>query len=284
MLQHQSSKHQIGHAGTSYSILAKMLKLSRVVSLIFVLAAAAVPQSHPSSADRAAVARAKKMYYSLQRERVREVRCLVHPDWQPILASMLATGAEAKARALPYLSKVEFAARVTASGVTVTARQIDEPPPKDLPNLGKLTELVRFNVQQLLDVWRMAAFNLLLPNSSEDYRLERRDGRYRITLTSDSAVVELDGNWIIQEVRTPIPGEGVTVSMRPHYSGNPSGLLLSSIDERNVAEPSQRVRMTIDYFEKDGLELPAAFGSESQHPDGIVSMSMKLDRYEIGRL
>jgi hypothetical protein len=225
------------------------------------------------------------MYYNLQRERVREVRCVVHPDWQPILASMLATGAEAKARALPYLSKVEFAARVTVSGVTVAAQQIDEQPPKDLPNLGKLTEFVRFNVQQLLDVWRIFAFKLPLPDSTEDYRLDHKDGRYRITPTNDPGVqVELDVNWIIQEVRTPVPGEGVTVSMQPHYSRNPSGLLLSSIDERKVDEPSQWIRMTIEYFEKDGLQLPAAFGSESQHPGGIVSMPVKFDHYEIGRL
>ncbi len=73
------------------------------------------------------------------------------------------------------------------------------------------------------------------------------------------------------------------VSMQPHYAKNRNGLLLSSLDVRNVDEPSQWIQMTIEYLEWEGLQLPTAFGSKSQHPGGVVSMPVKCDHYEIGR-
>ena len=83
-----------------------MLKLLGVVSVwVSVLAAVAAAQSAPSAADRSAIARARNMYYSLQRHGVRELRCNAHPDWPQILASRLGTNADARARALPYLYK-----------------------------------------------------------------------------------------------------------------------------------------------------------------------------------
>ncbi|HWZ78210.1 MAG TPA: hypothetical protein VNX87_16825 [Candidatus Sulfotelmatobacter sp.] len=42
----------------------------------------------------------------------------------------------------------------------------------------------------------------------------------------------------VVEIRTLEP-VNVTISMQPHYAKNPDGLLLSSLDERNVDEPAQ---------------------------------------------
>jgi hypothetical protein len=263
-----------------------MLRLSGVVSaLISVLVAVATAQFAPSSAERISIARARRMYYSLQRYGVRDLRCNARPDWPQILASNLATSAEGKARALPYLSKIEFRVMMTASGTNVTVKPTGEQPPKDLAaNLNKLIELVRLDVQQPLDIWRMMTFRPLLPGSEENYRLEHRGGRYKITSTGVNAgQIELDENWIVQEVRTPVPSEGVTVSTQPHYAENPNGLLLSSFDVRDVDEPSQEIRMTMEYLEREGLLLPAAFGSKSQHPGGVVSIPVRFDDYEIGR-
>jgi hypothetical protein len=130
----------------------------------------------------------------------------------------------------------------------------------------------------------MMTFKLPIPTSEENYHLEHRGGRYIITPTGvNVGQIELDENWIIQEIRSPVPGERVTVSMQPHYARNPNGLLLSSFDVRNIDEPSQLIQMTIEYLERDGLELPAAFGSKSQHPGGDVSLPVKFDHYEIRR-
>jgi hypothetical protein len=261
-----------------------MRKLSVVFVLVSVVAALASAQSAPSSADRAVIARAGRMYYSLQREGVRDLRCNAHPDWPEVLASMTATGADAKARALPYLSRIGLRVMMTASGTNVTVERTDEQPPGDLNNLKTLIELVRFNVQQLFDVWRMMTFKPPMPRDEDNYRLEHRGGRYKITPTGvDVGQIELDENWIIQEIRAPIAGERFMVSMQPHYAKNRNGLLLSSLDVRNVDEPSQWIQMTIEYLEWDGLQLPTAFGSKSQHPGGVVSMPVKCDHYEIGR-
>jgi hypothetical protein len=262
-----------------------MLKVPYLVAvLVPVLASVTAAQSAPSSADRAAIARAGEMYYNLQREGVRELRCKAHPDWQQILASMIATGEDAKARALPYLSNIAFRVTATKSGTNVTVVQNDEHPPEDLAsNLRTLIELMRFNIQQPFDVWRTITFTTPLPQSKENYRLEHRGGRYRITPTEPKGVqIELDENWVIEEIRTREPGD-VTVSIRPHYAKSPNGLLLSSIDLGNVDEPSQQIQMTVEYLEQEGLQLPSAFGSKSQHPGGVVNIPVKFDHYDIGR-
>ena len=75
----------------------------------------------------------------------------------------------------------------------------------------------------------------------------------------------------------------VTISMQPHYAKYPDGLLLSSLDERNVDEPAQQIQMTFEYLEQEGVHLPAAFGSKSQDPGGDVSIPVKFDHYQIGR-
>jgi hypothetical protein len=262
-----------------------MLRFSGVVSaLISVLVAVATAQSVPSSAERISIARARRMYYSLQFHGMQDLRCNARPDWPQILASNLATSAEGKARALPYLSKIEFRVMMTASSTNVRLKPIGEQPPKDLAgNLNTLIELVRLNVEQPLDVWRMMTFRPLLPGSEENYRLAHRGGRYTITRVVNAVQIELDSNWVVQEVRTSVPSEGVTLSTRPHYAENPNGLLLSSFTVRDVDEPSQEIRMTVEYLERDGLLLPAAFGSNSQHPGGVVNIPVRFDDYEIGR-
>src|SRR6266850_2390881 len=246
-----------------------MLKLFGVVSVwLSVLVAVAAPQSAPSAADRSAIARARNLYYSLQRQGVRELRCNAHPEWPQILASMLGTGADAKARALPYLSKTKFSVVMTASSTDVTVERTDEQPPEGLANLGKLVELVRFNIQQPLDVWRMFTFKPLIPESGGDYRLEHRSGKYKITPKGvNDGQIELDENWMIWEIRVPV-AEHAMISMQPHYAKNPDGLLLSSLDERNIDEPAQQIQMTVEYLEHGGVQLPAAFGSKSQHSGG----------------
>jgi hypothetical protein len=264
----------------------EMLMVSCVACVVIsALTALAAAQAAPSSAERIAITHAGRAYYSLQRAGVRELRCNAHPGWAEVLASMPATGPDAKARALPYLSKIEFRVTITASITNVSVEPTGQRVPEDLAsNLEKLIELVRFNIQQLFDVWRMMTFRPPWPKPEENYRLEHRGGRYRITPSGENTgQIELDENWIILEIRTPILGEQVTVSMQPLYVNSPKGLLLSSLDVRNVDEPSQEIQMNVDYLEREGVQLPAAFGSRSQHPGGVVNIPMKVDHYEIGR-
>ena len=75
----------------------------------------------------------------------------------------------------------------------------------------------------------------------------------------------------------------VTISMQPHSAKNPDGLVLSSLDERNVDEPAQQIQMTFDYLEQEGVHLLAVFGFKSQDPGGAVSIPVKFDHYQIGR-
>jgi len=103
------------------------------------------------------------MYYSLQRQGVRELRCNVHPDWPQILTSMLGTNADVRASALPYLSKTNFSVLMTESSTDVTVERTDEQPPEGLANLGKLVELARVSIQQPLDDWRKFTFKPLIP-------------------------------------------------------------------------------------------------------------------------
>ena len=94
--------------------------------------------------------------------------------------------------------------------------------------------------------------------------------------------IELDEHLIIQEIRTREPVDA-TISLRPRYARGRNGLLPSSIDLGNVAEPSQQIQMTVEYLELEGLQLPSAFGSKSQHPGGVVNIPMKFDHYVIER-
>jgi hypothetical protein len=124
-----------------------------------------------------------------------------------------------------------------------------------------------------------------MPESGQNYRLEHHGAGYKITSSGANAgQIELDNNWIIQEMTSPVPDQHVTLSIRPHYAKSPSGLLLSSLDARNVEEPSQQIQMTIEYLQVEGVQVPAAFGSKSQHPGGIASFPIKCDRYQIRRL
>jgi hypothetical protein len=104
-----------------------MFKVSGVVFVLLSALVAVTAAQSPSPAESTAIAHARRLYYNLQREGVRDLRCNAHPDWQQVLASMLATGADAKARALPYLSKIEFNVRMTAATTNVT-------PPSKLTN------------------------------------------------------------------------------------------------------------------------------------------------------
>ena len=261
-----------------------MLKLFGFVSVWFsILAAVAAPQSVPSAADRSAIARARNMYYSMQRQGVRELRCNAHPDWPQILDSMLGTNANVRARALPYLSKTKFSVVMTESSADVTVERTDEQPPEGFANLGKLVELVRVSIEQPLDDWRMFTFKPLIPESEGDFRLEHRSGTYTITPKSvNDGQIELDENWIIRAIRVPEPVH-VTISMQPRYAKNPDGLLLSSLDERNMDEPAQQIQMTFEYLEQEGVHLPAGFGSKSQDSGRRVSIPVKFDHYQIGR-
>jgi hypothetical protein len=169
------------------------------------------------------------------------------------------------------------------SSADVTAERTDEQPPEGLANLGKLVELVRVSMQQPLDDWRRFTFKPLIPGSEGDYRLEHRRGTYKITPNGvNDGQIELDENWIIREIRMPEPVH-VTISMQPHYAKSADGLLLSSLDERNVDEPAQQVQMTFEYLEQEGVHLPAAFGSQSQDPGGAVSIHVKFDHYQKGK-
>jgi hypothetical protein len=69
--------------------------------------------------------------------------------------------------------------------------------------------------------------------------------------------------------------------MQPHYTKNPDGLLLSSLDERNIDEPAQLLQITVEYLEQEGVHLPAAFGTKSQDPGGAVSIPVKFDHYQV---
>jgi hypothetical protein len=259
-----------------------MLKPFGVVSVwFFVLAAVAAPQSVPSAADRSAIARARNMYYSLHRQGVRELRCNAHPDWPQILDSMLGTNEDTRARALPYLLKTKFSVVMTESSTDVTVERTDEQPPEGLANLGKLVELVRVSIQQPLDDWRMFTFKPLIPESEGGYRLDHRSGTYKIIPNGgNDGQIELDQNWIIREIRTLEPVH-VTISMQPHYAKNADGLLLSSLEERNMDEPAQQLQIKFEYLEQEGVHLPAAFGSKSQDPGGAVNIPVKFDQYHL---
>ena len=192
-------------------------------------------------------------------------------------------GRRCQARALPYLSKTKFSVVMTESSADVTVERTDEQPPEGLANLGKLVELVRVSIQQPLDDWRTFTFKPLIPESEGGYRLEHRSGTYKITSNGvNDGQIELDENWIIREIRKSEPLH-VMISMQPHYAKNPDGLLLSSLDERNVDEPAQQIQMTFEYLEQEGVHLPAGFGSKSQDPGGTVSIPAKFDHYQIGR-
>jgi hypothetical protein len=121
------------------------------------------------------------MYYSLQRQGVRELRYNAHPDWPQILTSMMGAIADVKARALPYLLKTNFRVVMTESSTEVTLERTDEQPPEGLANLGKLVELVRVSIQQPIDDWRTFTFKPLIPQLEGDCRLEQRSGTYKIS-------------------------------------------------------------------------------------------------------
>ena len=257
----------------------------RGVLLAFVFANIVVAaQQPPTPPERAAMIRARRMFYSLQLEGVRELRCEAHPDWPQVLESMLGTGANAKARALPYLSKVEFKVVMTSSGTSVTLVQNEQRPPTDLANgLEKLIELIRQNVQEPMDMWRMVTFTPLIPSPEQSFRLLRKEGGYNVMAMGRNPLsIEVDKNWMVREIRTTAP-EGVTLTLQPHYIEMSKGFLLSILDIRNIAEPKQYIHMTFEYLEKEDLELPSAFASRSEHPGGIVSIPVKFDNYEILR-
>lgn len=277
-------RQEVGQPRTSWAILAKMLKVLGVVSVWFsVLAAVAAPQATRSPADRSAVARARNMYYSLQRQGVRELRCYATPTGRRFLTACWERMQMPEHALLPYLSKTKFSVVMTESSTDVTVERTDEQPPEVLANLGNLVELVRVSIQQPLDDWRMFTFKPLIPESEGDYRLEHRSGTYKVTPSGvNDGQIELDENWIIREIRVPEPVH-VTISMQPHYAKNPDGLLLSSFDEQNMDEPAQQIKMTFEYLEQEGVHSPAAFGSKSQDPGGAVSIPVKFDHYQILR-
>lgn len=251
-------------------------------TLLSVVITVASAQSSGDASARAVIAHARKNYYSLQQNRIRELKCYASPDWAEVLTSIPSSTADFRKRALPYLSKTVFKVDMTESGTNVTVEPTDNNAPPELgSDLAHIIELVRTDVQQNLDLWRMMTFKPLLPASRAAYRLAHRDGKYE--LVDGDQQLELDEAGMIQELNGSIPNEHVTISMPLRYAESPKGVVLSNLGLRVANGPAQQLEMTVQYFEQDGLQLPFTIGCKSQHPSGTVITTTKIDRYDILR-
>lgn len=251
-------------------------------ALLVIIAAATSAQRSGDSSDRALIARARKMYYSLQREGVRELKCRARPDWPEVLASMPSVSADFKQRAMPHLSTSEFKVTMTEWSTNVAvdpANRISGELPSDV---AAVVEWVRSDIQQEFEMWRMTTFKPLLPGPKVAYHLEHRAGKYEL-IDGKQQRLELDEAGLIQSFNDSIPDEHVTISMPMHYDQTSHGLVLSSIALRTQNDSSPRLEMTVQYLEQDGLQLPSVIDSKSEHALGKVSTEVRFDQYEVLR-
>jgi hypothetical protein len=252
-------------------------------ALLLVFAAATVAQSNGNSPDRAFIAHARKMYYSLQQEGVRELWCQARPGWSKVLTSVPSPSPDAKKQALAHLSTTEFKVVITESDTEVTVEQsADHSSGEVSTDLAAIIDFVRADIQQTFDLWRMVTFKPLLPGPKLAYRLEHRAGKYDL-FDGGGQQLELDEKGLIQTISASIPGAPANLSIPLRYDESTHGLVLSSLGLRTVAEASPLLEMTLQYLEQDGLQLPSAIICKTQHPFGVVSTEVKINRYEIVR-
>lgn len=253
-----------------------------IPALLLVVAAATAAQSKGNSPDRAFIAQARNMYYSLQQEGVRELRCSARPNWAAVLASVPSATPDSRKRALVHLSTTEFKIVMTEAGTEVTMQQSSDQNSSDVSSdLAAIIDFVRVDIQQAFDLWRMVTFKPLLPGPKTAFRLEHRAGKY--DLIDGEQQLELDEKGLIQTFSSSIPGGTATLSMPLHYDRSARGLVLSGMGLRIANEPSPRMEMTLQYLEQDGLPLPSAISCKSQHPFGPVNTEVNVSRYEIVR-
>jgi hypothetical protein len=201
---------------------------------------------------------ARRDYYNLGREGVKEFRCDVKAPWDWFTARSSADAA-ARDRMHAALEQVHFDATVGGKGAPKVTLHYDGPALSDdvAMDVRAASGAAKASLSGVMDEFSSLLFGSPLP-PDRDYHVEDQGDRLRVTFGSDEVrIVEtMKKDHAIEEMI--IATQHSTVTVRPVYQKTEKGFLPVAIDSKVEAAGADPVELHVEigYQAVDGFQLP----------------------------
>lgn len=223
--------------------------------------------------------RARQRLYRLWGAGMGELHCQVDPNWDAFYDQMPAS-APGRARLLPLLRPVRLNA-VIARDVSVTITHQPAVAASASADIAAdmSSAISRFEqaVSGFLAEWTFLSVDTPLPNDQIPYQVEALPAQFRVTYSGSANAVRLEAmlstEFAIEQLTSTMPA--LTTIIRPSWTSNPSGLLLSGYEGIAIVHDAPvglHVLVKIDTQTVDGLELPSMVRQESKSDDSVETL------------
>jgi hypothetical protein len=236
-----------------------------------------------ASSNDQIVEQARKAYYNLHDQGLKDFRCEVRVEWDAGSAGKRTDGVVGP-EFFPSLDHTHFEAVVGTMGAPQVSLHFDGEPPNDEAAAG--TRTMAAGVQRTLAgvLAELSSFLFgppLPPNAN--YHLEAQGNRFRITFGSDEVrIVEtMNKDHALEEMI--VATQKATVSVRPQFKPSEKGFLPVVIDSSVDAAGADKTELhaEIVYQTFNGFELPQTVKvSDKQLADG-TSVRFNFSNYQV---
>lgn len=223
-------------------------------------AAPGVLAADSKAANEKVLQQARASYYSLQREGLAQFKCGVVSNWEKMLAGMRKTNPEEADRRAKIFSGIRFEFTQPIGGETkVSHSYTGEEHPEMASNFNQIFQGTEQTIAGFFSTWSGFVVTPFLPDASDNYKLVKDHGQYRVTSEEGEVKVLalMDQNLEIKKVRVTTKAFDSTILTQ--FSKVQGGYLLTGYDA-TYASPSQGVKggvkVGIDYQVVDGFQIP----------------------------
>ncbi|MDR3722298.1 MAG: hypothetical protein P4L00_11915 [Candidatus Acidoferrales bacterium] len=256
-----------------------------VAAVCCVLTFSAASAFGQAASDDQIVEQARKAYYNLHDEGLKEFRCEVRVDWDAASAGTKTDGA-VRPEFLPPLDHTHFEAAVGAMGAPQVSLHFDGAPPNDeaAARIRTASAGVQRTLAGVLQELSSFLFGSPLPPDA-DYHLEAQGDRFRITFGSDEVrIVEtMNKDRALEEMI--VATQRSTVSVRPQFKRGEKGFLPVVIDSSVAAAGTDKVELHVEiaYQTHDGFELPQTVKVSDKQLAGGTPIQFSFSNYQVTR-
>jgi hypothetical protein len=233
--------------------------------------------------DDQIVEQARKSYYNLHDQGLKEFRCDVRVEWDAASAEKRTDGTVGP-EFFPPLDHTHFEAVVGNTGAPQVSLHFDGAPPNDqaAASIRTAGAGVQRTLTGVLAELSSFLFGPPLPPNA-NYHLEAQGDRFRITFGSDEVrIVEMmNKDHAIEEMI--VATQKSTVSVRPQFKRGENGFLPIVIDSSVDAAGADKVELHADiaYQTFNGFELPQTVKVSDKQLAGGAPIQFTFSNYQI---
>jgi hypothetical protein len=256
------------------------LAVALVCGLLTLPTASAFGQA---SSDDQIVEQARKAYYNLHDQGLKEFRCDVRVDWDTTSAGTKADGAE-RPEFLAPMDHTHFEVAVGVMGAPQVSLHFDEAPPDDeaAARIRAASAGIQRALAGVLAEFSSLLFGSPLPPDS-NFHLEARGDRFRITFGSDEVrIVEtMSKDYALEEMIVAM--QKSTVSVRPQFKRSENGFLPIVIDSSVQGAGANKVELHVEiaYQTFNGFELPQTVKVSDKQLASGTPIQFTFSNYQI---